>query len=219
MASASALVAITGGGGLTSGAQAADLAQIPAIAIERMEVLRDGAAAQYGSDAIAGVINYGLRRDSKGVELRAKFGQFYEGDGQTYQLSGNVALPLGDSGFIDISMEHLRSKETSRGSQWPGAYAINEVMPEIDLPNPVQKNGDPDVRSSKVFINGGVKTNDTDELYFFGNYGFTRQHTGFTWRQPYNGDGDGAGRRDAGRLSAHQRVQPHLSGPASGRHL
>lgn len=181
----SALVAIAGGGGLTSGAQGVDLGQIPSIAIERMEVLRDGAAAQYGSDAIAGVMNYGLRTNSSGVELRGKYGQYYEGDGATYQLSGNAGLALGPSGFLSVSGEYLRSDDTSRGGQWPGAYAINEAMPEVGLPDPVQKNGDPNVRAGRIFVNGGIEVNDTDELYFFGNYGSSRQNTGFTWRHPY----------------------------------
>lgn len=180
-----ALVAVSGGGGLTSGSQSVDLAQIPTIAVERIEVLRDGAAAQYGSDAIAGVINYGLRRNSSGIDLRARYGQMYEGDGQNYQLAGNIGLPLGPNGFLNLSAEYLRSKETSRGGQRPGAYATLQAMPNLPLRDPVQKNGDPDVQAARAFLNGGIDVGDVGELYFFGNYGWNKSHTEFNWRQPY----------------------------------
>ena len=99
--------------------QAVDLSQIPAIAIERVEVLRDGASAQYGSDAIAGVINIGLKKGDSGFTGMARYGQYYEGDGKDYQLALNKGLALGDSGFINISAEYVNSGPTSRGTQRP----------------------------------------------------------------------------------------------------
>ena len=94
-----ALVSIGG-----SGTQGPDIATIPSTAIGSVEVLRDGAAAQYGSDAIAGVINFILKENTDGITLTAQTGQYYEGDGTEYLLAGNIGLPLGDSGFLSISM-------------------------------------------------------------------------------------------------------------------
>ncbi|MBL4631116.1 MAG: TonB-dependent receptor plug domain-containing protein, partial [Paraglaciecola sp.] len=74
------------GGGINDGAQGPDISVIPSIAIKQVEVLRDGAAAQYGSDAIAGVINFVLKNDSQGGTLTARHGQFYEGDGTTTEV-------------------------------------------------------------------------------------------------------------------------------------
>ena len=82
------------GGGVSDGAQGVDLSTIPSIGLKQVEVLRDGAAAQYGSDAIAGVMNFILRNDQDSFEVEAKVGQFYEGDGTTYQIAGNFGIAL-----------------------------------------------------------------------------------------------------------------------------
>src|SRR6185436_1612381 len=85
----SALVQVYSGGDteLAFGSQGSDISSIPAIAIKNMEVLRDGATAQYGSDAIAGVLNYGLRNDA-GFEVQARYGQFQDhSDGKSYQYA------------------------------------------------------------------------------------------------------------------------------------
>jgi iron complex outermembrane recepter protein len=84
----SALVQVYSGAdtALSYGSQGSDIANIPAIAISNLQVLRDGATAQYGSDAIAGVINYQLRRDT-GFDVQALYGQTYEGDGERWQIA------------------------------------------------------------------------------------------------------------------------------------
>ena len=97
-----------------SGTQGPDVATIPSVAIQSLEVLRDGASSQYGSDAIAGVLNFNLRNNNEGVTLVADTGQFFEGDGQMYTLQGNVGLPLGDNGFISISGEFNETDFTER---------------------------------------------------------------------------------------------------------
>ena len=80
----SALVQVFSGGesGLAFGSHGSDISSIPSIAIKNLQILREGATAQYGSDAIAGVLNYGLRDDA-GVELIGRYGQYYEGDGES----------------------------------------------------------------------------------------------------------------------------------------
>ncbi|MDB5688811.1 MAG: hypothetical protein JWL91_687 [Sphingomonas bacterium] len=180
-----ALVQI-GGGSLAAGSQGVDLAQIPVIAIERIEVLRDGAAAQYGSDAIAGVLNYGLKRNREGVEFTARYGQFYKGDGGSTQIATNFGLPLTDLGFINVSSEFIDSNQTSRGVQRPGVLALQTSNPGTygAIRNPAQIFGDPKLRGGRLFINGGLEVADGAELYFFGNYGSSRQEGDFNYRQP-----------------------------------
>jgi len=87
----SALVQVTGDS-LNAGSQGPDLSQISSPAVSRIEVLRDGAAAQYGSDAIAGVINIGLNRADSGYNLAARYGQTYRGDGEDLQISANAGF-------------------------------------------------------------------------------------------------------------------------------
>ncbi len=91
------------GGSLAAGSQGADISAIPALAIKQAEILRDGAAAQYGSDAIAGVMNFVLKDDADGMTFEARTGEFTEGDGTLVQFMGNAGFPLGDDGFINIT--------------------------------------------------------------------------------------------------------------------
>ena len=77
------------------GAHGPDIGSLPSIAINAIEVLRDGAAAQYGSDAIAGVMDFKLRRDDSGFELRARAGTYAVGDGDDLTVEGNAGFPLG----------------------------------------------------------------------------------------------------------------------------
>jgi iron complex outermembrane recepter protein len=93
------------GGSLNAGSQGADTYSIPAIAIKQIEVLRDGAAAQYGSDAIAGVINYQLKDAAEGMTFEAKYGETFEGDGEATTLATNLGLPLGEDGFANVSLQ------------------------------------------------------------------------------------------------------------------
>src|SRR3546814_1026534 len=76
------------------GSQGPDLATIPSIAIGQLEVLRDGASANYGSDAIAGVLNFRLRDDREGATFIARYGPYYKDDGEDYLLQGHVGLPF-----------------------------------------------------------------------------------------------------------------------------
>jgi iron complex outermembrane receptor protein len=80
--------------------------------------MRDGASAQYGSDAIAGVINFNLKDASEGVTLVARTGSYFEGDGDNYTISGNVGLPLGANGFISLSAEIDDADFTQRDAQY-----------------------------------------------------------------------------------------------------
>ncbi|WP_375397644.1 TonB-dependent receptor plug domain-containing protein [uncultured Sphingomonas sp.] len=90
-------------GGTSQGGAAPDLDLIIPLSIARVEVLEQGAAAQYGSDAIAGVINIILKDDNEGGELQATGGQYYRGDGTTVGVQGFLATKVGDNGFLNVS--------------------------------------------------------------------------------------------------------------------
>jgi len=108
-----ALVTIGG-----SGTQGPDIATIPMSAIKNIEVLRDGAGAIYGTDAIAGTINFILKDNSEGGSLSVDMGEYSEGDGTSVTIRGNIGLPLGDSGFLSISGEAYEADPTYRGEQY-----------------------------------------------------------------------------------------------------
>ena len=111
------------------GSHGPDIGSIPSIAIESMEVLRDGAAAQYGSDAIAGVINFNLRRASAGTELRVRAGGYGEGDGEEITVEGNAGFPIGDGGFINLSGQYSDSAPTSRSQPYDLAIGQSGLTP------------------------------------------------------------------------------------------
>jgi iron complex outermembrane receptor protein len=97
-------------------AQVVDINVLPFSAVERVEVLRDGAAAQYGSDAIAGVINIVLKRDDAGSAVNARAGEYSDGGGRTYQLAGTGGFNLGDRGFINVSVDRLKNDQVDRSA-------------------------------------------------------------------------------------------------------
>lgn len=187
----SALVQVYSGGdtALSIGSQGSDISSIPAIALSNLQVLRDGATAQYGSDAIAGVLNFGLRRDA-GLELQARYGQFYNnGDGKSYQIAGNVGFKLGSSGFINVSGEYTNDGETSRGATRPIAvnFAANNPSLASQLPNfpgPVQNWGSSPGSGYKFVVNAGYDVTENSEVYIFGNYARAEANQSFNYRPP-----------------------------------
>ncbi|WP_420146206.1 TonB-dependent receptor plug domain-containing protein [Sphingobium sp.] len=167
----------------TRGAQSADLATIPNLAIKRIEVLRDGASAQYGSDAIAGVVNI-ILDDQPGMEAYGQFSQYYKGDGTTYQSGAQGGLALGDRGSIVFTGEFSKSDATSRTRQRPDAAAFQAANPGLDVPDPVQRWGQPDLRSVRAGVNAHYDFSDAVTLYAFGTAGNGEGVTDFNWRNP-----------------------------------
>ena len=109
-------------GGVTDGSQGPDISSIPAIALRQVEVLRDGASAQYGSDAIAGVINLLLKDSAAGGSIEVRTGTYRAGDGDGYTVAGNVGLPLGAGGFANLSLEYGNADPTDRSVQRADAH-------------------------------------------------------------------------------------------------
>ncbi len=168
---------------LARGSQGPDLATIPTIAIEQLEVLRDGASAQYGSDAIAGVINFRLKDDAEGGAIVSRYGKFFKGDGEDMQVQGNLGLPLTADGFFNISGEYVKSDTTSRGAQRPDAQALIDAG-NTAVPVPAQRWGNPENEAARLFFNAGVPLSENAQIYAFGNYGESDGETGFFYRFP-----------------------------------
>lgn len=187
------------GGGLSDGAQGPDISVIPAAALKQVEVLRDGAAAQYGSDAIAGVINFVLNDASEGGLFEARYGSFYEGDGDMIQLSGNVGLPLSDKGFINLSAEYRTADDTSRSIQRADAAGLIEAGNTF-VADPAQIWGSPEIKHDiKLFANLGLELSDSAEAYMFGNFAEREVEGGFYFRNPHNRGGvNDGGTNEAG---------------------
>lgn len=188
------------GGGINDGAQGPDISVIPSAALKQVEVLRDGAAAQYGSDAIAGVMNFVLKDDADGGSLTARYGSYYKGDGDTVEVSGNIGMELTKDGFANVSFQYKNSDATSRSVQRPDAAGfIAAGVPNVG--DPAQIWGSPEVNDDlTVFANLGLDLGDDNEAYMFGNFSQRDVRGGFYYRNPHtrggvysNGDTDGDG--------------------------
>jgi iron complex outermembrane receptor protein len=128
------------GSGQFQGAATTDLDLIPVAAIDHIEVLEEGAAAQYGSDAIAGVINIILKKNASGGVANATAGEFFKGDGQTYDFNGNIGLPLGNNGFLSLTAERQYRGYSQTGAQDIRLVDVNGnpralAYPVTGLPN------------------------------------------------------------------------------------
>ncbi len=174
------------GGGISDGSQGPDISVIPTIALKQVEVLRDGAASQYGSDAIAGVVNFILRDTQDGASVEAQWGETYEGDGAQYKIAGNIGLPLGTDGFINLSGQYAEVDATSRSIQRDDAAALI-AGGNTAVANPAQIWGQPNVNDDiTIFVNSAVPLSDKVELYAFGNYAEREVEGGFFFRNPTN---------------------------------
>ena len=100
------------------GSHGPDIGNFPSIALQSVEVLRDGAAAQYGSDAIAGVVNFNLKSADSGFDLVTRIGGYSEGDGEEVTIEANAGFPLGDGGFINVSGQLSDTGQTNRSEPY-----------------------------------------------------------------------------------------------------
>jgi len=174
------------GGGINDGAQGPDISVIPGVALKQVEVLRDGASAQYGSDAIAGVMNFVLKDDAEGGSITVSQGEYYEGDGGTTTIDGNIGLPLTDSGFVNISAQYKTADSTSRSVQRPDAANLI-TQGNTSVNDPAQVWGNPEIKDDyTVFVNTGFEINESAQLYAFGNLSSRDVVGGFYYRNPHN---------------------------------
>ena len=171
-------------GGVTDGTQGPDISTIPAIALRQVEVLRDGASAQYGSDAIAGVLNFLLKDAREGGSLEFNTGTYRAGDGDAYNVAGNVGLPLGDNGFANLSLEYGNAGPTDRSVQRADAAALIAAG-NTAVADPAQPWGNTTSEDDlKLFGNFGHLNANGLQLYGHANYAHKTSTQGFYFRNP-----------------------------------
>jgi len=165
--------------GQYQGAATADLALIPVDAIDHIEVLQDGAAAQYGTDAIAGVVNIILKKNDAGGEIKVTGGQYYAGDGDTYDISGNIGMPLTSKGFISITVEKRFHGYSQRGGsdnrvQTSTGGTVAEPYNSTAIPGYPRINfidGDAESNLTTAMFNAGYDLTPDVQLYADATYG------------------------------------------------
>ena len=178
------------GAGISGGSQGPDLSSIPAIALDRLEVLRDGASAQYGSDAIAGVMNFVLKTDSDGSTYDLKYGTHFEGDGNAVTFAANKGFALTDAGFANISFEWREQDPTSRSVQRGDAQGLIDAGNNNVRTPAAQIWGQPEVSGDhKLFGNFGIDLGNGSEAYAFGNWAERQVEGGFYYRNPHTRGG------------------------------
>ena len=177
---------LTNGGGDTSGSNPVDLDMLPISAIAYVEVLKDSAAAQYGSDAVAGVINIVLKKGASGGHVAVTGGRLYEGKGDLDFEKGeaDVGFRLGPGGFLHLSADARR-----RGQTWNNFFATNP--PFSPATNPLNAswngdgahNGDPKILAFNLAYNLEVPLGEA-RLYSFGTFGGRKTTIGNNFRRP-----------------------------------
>lgn len=163
-----ALINLNGSQG--RGSSPVDLNAIPISAIQRVEVLRDGASAQYGSDAIAGVINIVLKNGDEGGSAQLVAGQYSAGDGRNVQLAGDVGLKLGAEGFVHLAAEGRNQDQTDRARPYRLAPGVTTWPATAPPPGKVvQRFGDPEIEQYSFSANAELPVNDALTFYGFAN--------------------------------------------------
>jgi iron complex outermembrane recepter protein len=197
-----------------NGAQSADVGMIPAIALKRVEVLRDGAASQYGSDAIAGVINFVTKNDDEGGLVELQYGQFYQGE-SSVKFGFNKGLKLGDDGFANFSLEYVENDALSRGVIRSDAQALIDAgvqgvgadSPFGDAPF-TQTWGRPETSATRMFLNTGLELDGNKALYGRFSYADTSGRYRFFYRRP---------EIPSINKAAHSAIQPLLDAGYTGQ--
>lgn len=178
----SALVHLNGTMG--RGSSNVDLNAIPVSAIKRIEILRDGAAAQYGSDAIAGVINVVLKDNVEGGEIALNGGQTYQGDGEQYKISTNTGFRFSDAGFVNLSTEYHHKNFTNRAGADTRQQYPNGDPREATANRNTFRVGDAAYENLALFVNAGYELADS-ELYAFGGYSVRKTESAAFFRRPF----------------------------------
>jgi iron complex outermembrane receptor protein len=159
-----------------------DMNTIPALALDRVEILRDGAAAQYGSDAIAGIVNVGLNKSVNKGKFMSQFGITTKGDGATYMAGVNYGFRLGkDKSYLNLTLHYQHADGTDRSDPFNGnIYSTNAAIERatraargvwpVDGEFRVSEYGSNQTTAYQGFANFGYPINNKWMLYGFGGY-------------------------------------------------
>jgi len=174
-------------GGPYGGSAAPDISFISPDSIDHVEVLQDGAAAQYGTDAIAGVINFIQKKADHGGSINATAGRYYDEGGETYAIGGNIGLAPFEGAYLNIAAQKKRKDYSFRGDINPEATALVGLYPAIaDLPGYPYTNriaGDPQINQTVFSYNAGYEFGEY-EVYSFGSYGHKKARAWENTRNP-----------------------------------
>ncbi|MEY2918207.1 MAG: hypothetical protein RIS73_1921, partial [Bacteroidota bacterium] len=175
------------------GETGADISAIPTDAIERVEILRDGASAQYGSDAIAGVMNIILKKNTNGGAVTVRTGITGKGDGKMYGISLNNGSTVGEKGFInytiDVSKVGLANRPGTLSAADEAAYwgvPLATTQAFLNLKKDGGNiNGAPETAAAKFEVNGGSDLSSTTQVYYNAAYIFKKVNSYANYRAPY----------------------------------
>ena len=174
-------------GGINRGTQGPDISNIPTIALKSVEVLRDGAAAQYGADAIAGVLNFQLEDDPTIRRLSLQAGEYYAGDGGSIRISGMFGIPIGDNGSLNLSGEYKDNEATVRAQQ-PSSRQVYTDAGWPNVPNPSFRWGNPEVTDDLSLVANLVLpfgASGSNEFYGHWTYNERKNVSPFFNRDPF----------------------------------
>lgn len=175
------------------GESGADISAIPTAAIKRVEILRDGASAQYGSDAIAGVMNIILKDKNDAGAVTVNTGITHKGDGETFGMTVNNGGSLGKGGFLNYTVNLQKVGQVSRsgivdaaGEASDFGATLSEVQAFLKLkPDAGNINGAPKTTAAKFLVNGAVPTGENGEFYFNGAFVYKKVNSYANYRTPY----------------------------------
>ncbi|WP_437882064.1 TonB-dependent receptor domain-containing protein [Pseudomonas sp. LRF_L74] len=171
-----------------TGVNPVDLDLIPTSSIDRIEVLRDGAAAQYGSDAIAGVVNIILKSNDHGGELVSSLGQYYAGDGETYKQTWNQGFSLPNEGFVNLALDARKNARTDRSISATDQFYAR--LPDGSLDPRESDNrhraygGSPESKGINASYNAELPINDALQLYSFSTISKREPTVWHNYRRP-----------------------------------
>jgi len=175
------------------GETGADISAIPTDAIERVEILRDGASAQYGSDAIAGVMNIILKKNRTDGSVTVRSGITSEGDGEMLGVSLNQGTTVGEKGFLNYTIDFSKVNLANRPGTVDAAgeaadFGANIADVQSFLarhPDARNVNGSPETASAKFLINGGNEISENTSLYYNAAYVYKKVNSFANFRTPY----------------------------------
>ncbi len=175
------------------GETGADISAIPQGSIERVEILRDGASAQYGSDAIAGVMNIILKKDAQNGSVTFTGGLTAEGDGETYGIALNNGSKLGKNGFINYTIDLSKREQANRpgtvsaeGEAGDFGAPLSEVQAFLNTrPDAGNINGSPETTAAKFSVNMGTQISENSEVYGNAAYVYKKVNSFANYRTPY----------------------------------
>lgn len=175
------------------GETGSDISAIPTDAIERVEILRDGASAQYGSDAIAGVMNIILKKNTNGGSVTVRSGVTSEGDGEMLGVSMNNGSTVGDKGFVNYTVDFSKVNLSNRpgtvdaaGEAGDFGATLSDVQAFLaKKPDAGNINGSPETAAAKFLVNGGFSLSDETLLYYNAAYVYKKVNSFANYRTPY----------------------------------